>query len=85
MKRQPWQYLRVGDWVHIVRMPSGRLLPETVRVYRRLLRRGTPSRVFQIDEYGHPWIYCRFRRKDGTFDIHWLAINDDSWERAVKR
>jgi hypothetical protein len=58
---------------------GGGLLPETLRLYKKLIARGRASRVFQIDEYGLPWIHCRFRRKRGDWECHWLAINDDSW------
>ena len=83
--------LRIGDWVRVVRLPTcqgvvgGGLHSSTLRLYKRLIARGRPSRVFQIDEYGHPWIYCRFRRKDGKWDISWLAINDDSWVLVKSR
>ena len=60
-------------------MPGGGLHAETRDLYLRLIARGRPSRVFQIDEYGLPWIRCRFRRKNGKWENHWLAINDDSW------
>jgi hypothetical protein len=32
-----------------------------------------------------PWIQCRFRRKNGGWEYHWLAINDDSWVRVKTR
>jgi hypothetical protein len=86
-----WRSLRVGDRVRFVRVPSfqgvvgGGLLPETLRLYKKLIARGTPQRVFQLDEYGLPWIACRFRRKNGKWEHHWLAINDDSWVLVKSR
>jgi hypothetical protein len=86
-----WQRLQVGDRVRFVRMPTfegvlaGGLMPETLRLYTRLIARGRPQRVFFIDEYGLPWIHCRFRRKNGKWEHHWLAINDDSWVRVKCR
>jgi hypothetical protein len=84
--RKPlWKRLRIGDRVRFVRLPTfegvpgGGLHRDTRRLYKMLIARGRPSRIFQIDEYRLPWIYCRFRRKNGTWEIHWLAINDDSW------
>ncbi len=86
MARPNWKRLKVGDRVRFVRLPTtfngkpgGGLLPETLRLYKKLIARGRPARVFKIDEYGHPWIYCRFRRKNGQWEIHWLGVNDDSW------
>jgi hypothetical protein len=32
-----------------------------------------------------PWIHCRFRRKDGRIEYHWLLINHDGWVRVRKR
>ena len=86
-----WTALRVGDRVRVVRLPlfqgirGAGLLPETRRLYRKLITRSRPSRVFQIDEYGVPWIYCKFRRKSGKWEMHWLAINDDSWVHVNRR
>jgi len=90
-KLQAWKHLRIGDRVRFVRVPTfqgvvgGGLIPETLRLYKRLIRRGRASRVFQIDEYGLPWIRCRFPRKTGGWEYHWLAINDDSWVRVQVR
>lgn len=67
-KKPPWNTLRVGDRVRFVRLPTfqgvlaGGLLPETLRLYKKLIARGRSSRVFWIDEYGLPWIRCQFRR-----------------------
>lgn len=88
---EPWRKLRVGDRVRFVQLPlfagvrGGGLQPETRRLYERLVARGRPQRVFQVDEDGLPWIRCRFRRKNGQWESHWLAINDDSWVRVERR
>ena len=85
-----WKELRVGDCVRFVRMPwdadaAGYFFaPETRRLYKKLIARGGPARVFRIDEYGLPWIQCRFQRRNGTWEHHWLAINDDSWVRVQR-
>lgn len=87
-KKAPWKTLRVGDRVRFMRLPTFQGVPgaglhaETLDLYERLIARGRPSRVFRIDEYGLPWIRCRFRRKNGGWEHHWLAINDDSWVRV---
>lgn len=85
----PWQELRVGDRVRLVRMPTGVdapgyvFHPETRRLYQRLIDRRRSSRVFEVDEWGLPWIRCRFRGEDGSWEYHSLAINDESWERVA--
>jgi hypothetical protein len=82
---EPWRQLKVGDRVRIVRMPSGvdepgyRFPAETRRLYERLIERGYPQRIYEIDEWGLPWIDCRFRLADGQWEHHLLAVNDDSW------
>jgi hypothetical protein len=88
---EPWRRLRVGDQVRFVRMPRGVDAPGyrfprcTRRLYERLIERGRPSRVFKIDAWGLPWIRCRFRHKDGKWEYHILAINDDSWVLVQSR
>jgi hypothetical protein len=83
--------LRVGDRVRIVRMPSDAdapgfyFAPETRRLYKKLIARNRSVRVFKIDADGLPWIACRFRRRNATWEYHWLAINDDSWVRVRTR
>lgn len=86
-----WRRLRVGDGIRIVRMPWDAsapgyfFAPETRRLYKKLIARGRPLRVYEIDEYGQPWIRCRFRRKDGRWEHHLLAIKDDNWVRVKHR
>src|SRR5207237_7537709 len=86
-----WYQLRVGDRIRIVRMPSDAntpgttFFPETRRLYKKLIARRRPVRVFQIDEWGLPWIRCRFRLKDGSWEHHYLAVNDNSWVRVKRR
>ena len=83
--------LRVGDRIRIVRLPSAwdrpayLVPPCTRRLYRRLIARGRPVRVYEIDRQGLPWIHCRFRRPDGRWEHHFLAIDAGSWVRVRKR
>ena len=89
--REPWSGFKVGDRVRFVRMPSGidapgySFAPETRRLYERLIVRGRPARVYRVDGDGLPWIQCRFRRRNGRWEHHWLAINDDSCVRVRRR
>jgi hypothetical protein len=86
-----WGNLEVGDRIRIVRLPSGvdapgyNFSPETRRVYQRLIARRRSLRVYEVDGWGVPWIQCRFRRKNGQWEYHFLAINDDSWVRVKPR
>ena len=86
-----WRELAVGDRIRVVHLPSGidapgyTFHPDTRRLYLRLIARRRSVRVCEIDETGLPWIRCRFRRKNGTWEHHWLAVNDDSWVRVRSR
>ncbi|HKB05967.1 MAG TPA: hypothetical protein VKD90_27480 [Gemmataceae bacterium] len=88
---QAWRRLRIGDRIRVVRMPSDAdatdyfFAPETRRLYRKLIARGRSLRIFQIDEHGLPWVACRFHRRDGSWEHHWLAVNDDSWVPVRRR
>jgi len=81
MSKEPWRKLKIGDRIRIVRMPSDEpvMHAETRRLFKQLIARNRPSRIFWIDEYKHPWIQCRIRQKDGSYKLNWLAVNDDSW------
>jgi hypothetical protein len=89
--KELWRKLRVGDRIRIVRMPSYAneagitFLPETRRLYNKLITRRRSLRVFRIDENGLPWIKCRFRLRNGRWEHHWLVVNDDSWVPVKKR
>lgn len=86
-----WRKLRVGDRVRFVYMPTEFAQPgylihrETLTVYRRLIARHRPVRVFKIDAWKVPWIRCQFRHKDGRWECHSLAINHDGWVRVRPR
>jgi hypothetical protein len=89
---EPWRELRVGDRIRIVRMPSdsaleGYVLPrDTRRLYRLLIARRKPLRIYEIDErWQLPWVKCKFRTKSGRWEYHFLAVNDDSWVRVKSR
>jgi hypothetical protein len=89
---EDWRELRVGDRIRIVRMPSaaaleGYALPrDTRRLYRLLIARNRPLRVYMIDkQWQLPWVKCLFRTKKGNWEYHYLAVNDDSWVRVKSR
>ena len=86
-----WRELQVGDRIRLTEIPPEFLQEgyyihrDTMRVYKRLLARKRPLRIREIDEYGHPWIYCRFRRKDGRWEWHSLAVNHGGFIRVTPR
>jgi hypothetical protein len=87
---ESWRDLRVGDHIRIVRYPTDWERPDyhvatcTRRLYRRLIARRRPVRVYEVDGDGLPWVRCRFRLARG-WEHHFLAVNDDSWVRVRGR
>ncbi len=85
--RELWRTLRVGDKIRLIEIPPEFLQkgysidPGTMRVYKKLLARRRPLRIAEIDEYGIPWIRCRFRRKNGPWESHWLAFDHSGMVR----
>jgi len=88
---EPWQSLRVGDRIRLVADPTewqrpGYYLPaETAELWRQLVARRRPLRVYEVDELGAPWVRCRVRLADGTWEHHFLAITHDGWVRVASR
>ena len=84
--------LRVGDWIRITGIagdgvPGYYILPETVRVYKKLVARNRPVRIREIDEYGAPWYRCMFRMRNGKWEGHDLAVfdSDGNWIPVKRR
>ncbi len=86
-----WRSLRVGDRVRLVEyppeflQPGSCIFPETIRVYKKLLKRKASLRIREIDEYGSPWIACRFRRRNGMYEWHFLSLNHDGIVKVKSR
>jgi hypothetical protein len=87
----PLQPLKLGDRIHIVRLPPewkapGYHVPRSTRdLYRRLMARKRPLVINEIDELGLPWIQCRFRDRGGRMVYHFLVIDDGCWVRVRAR
>ena len=78
--------LKVGDRVRITAVPGEgipnyRIQPETVRAYKELIARGRSVRIYDIDEYGHPWFQFQFRSRNGAWEYHSMCImqDDENW------
>lgn len=82
MKRED---LKIGDRVRIIAVP-GEGIPnycihrDTVRAFKKLIDRGRSVRISQI-EHGSPWYNFRFRKKNGTWEYHSMAIlaGEQNW------
>ncbi|MFT3881513.1 MAG: hypothetical protein QM703_17830 [Gemmatales bacterium] len=86
-----WKTLKVGDRIRLVEVPTEffqkgyYIHKDTLRVYKKLQARRRPLRVYQIDEYGFPWVRCMFQRKDGRCEWHYLAFNHSGIAQVKKR
>jgi hypothetical protein len=76
--------LKVGDKVRLVEIPKFyrvgyNIHRDTMWVYRQILARKRPMRIWLIDEWGLPWVQCRFRRKDGRWRHDSLGLDKEGW------
>ena len=78
--------LQVDDRIRIVAVPgvgvpNYRIAPETIRAYKKLIKRKRSVRIAWIDDYGSPWFQFRFKRKNGTWEYHCMCvmIDDGNW------
>ncbi len=85
-----WRKLKVGDRIRLTEMPPEFLRegcylhPDTKRVYKKLVARKRPLRIYKVRD-GGPWIHCRFRRKNGRLEYHWLLFNHGGIVRVSRR
>src|SRR5437763_16962149 len=69
----------LGDRIRLVAEPPewqrpGYHLPScTRRLWLLLIARRRSLRVCEVDEWGAPWLCCRFRKRDGGWEHHYLA------------
>jgi hypothetical protein len=90
-RRELWQTLRIGDRIRLVEMPPEFFRPgyfihrDTLRAYQRLLARGRPLRVDEIDAWGLPYVHFRFRCRNGRWEYHRLAVNHDGIAKVKPR
>lgn len=83
--------LKVGDRIRITSVPGEGnpdyyIHPDTVRVYKKLIKRNRPVRIYELQD-GVPWYECRFRRKNGQLEYHFLAVyeDDNNWVKVNER
>ena len=82
--------LKVGDRVRLVEIPTHyrvgyNIHKDTMWVYRQLLARGRSMRICKIDDWGLPYIHCRFRRKNGRLRYDWLGLDPTGWALVERR
>jgi hypothetical protein len=57
----------------------------TRRLWRLLIARRRSLRVYEVDEWGAPWVRCRIRKPGGGWEHHYLAIVEGGWVRVKPR
>jgi hypothetical protein len=75
-----WRRLRVGDRTRLVDIPlkfldRNPVHLETTQAYKYLVKRRRPVSVYEIDEYGMPWVKFQFRARNGRIRHDYMAIN----------
>ena len=86
--------LKIGDRIRILSVPHGTdaeyywISKDTVRVFKKIIARKRSVRISEIDEDGTPWYTCKFKRKNGTWEWHYMAVlegDGDNWVKVKKK
>ena len=81
--------LKVGDKIRFVGIPDEwenhewNVADESREFMKILVKRNCPSRIYEIDEFGHPWIKARIREKN-SYQWHTWSITEHSGWILVK-
>jgi hypothetical protein len=83
--------LKVDDRVRFIALPDEwshpgyTIQPECIVFMKKMIQRSWPSRVYEIDEYGQPWI-CAWIRERGKLSLHtWAIFESTGWRRVNRR
>ena len=83
--------LRVGDFVRFVALPDEwsrpgfTTPPDSIAFMKQMIRRSWPSRVYEIDEYGQPWIRAKIRERGKLREHFWAIFESTGWRRVSRR
>ena len=83
--------LKVGDRIRFVSIPEEWNEPgreptrESMRFMKHMLKRKSLSRVYEIDEYGQPWISARLRINGKVEHHRWAIMESTGWRKVRKR
>lgn len=81
--------LKVGDRVRFVSLPDewedpeSTILPDSIEFMNVMIARLWPSRVYEVDECGTPWIAAQIRQGDQIEHHRWGITEESGW-RLVK-
>lgn len=82
--------LKIGDKVRFVSLPDEwqdtkfPVHKASIELMKVLISRSWPSRVYEIDDCGIPWIAVRIRTKGRVEHHHW-GINERTGWRLVRK
>jgi hypothetical protein len=81
--------LKVGDLVKFMELPdewtgSDKIPSESREFMGIMFKHKSPSRVYEIDEYGHPWIQANLKKNRKRVMHTWAIFESTGW-RKVKR
>ncbi len=83
--------LKVNDKVKFISIPKEWSKPgyridiDSINFIKLLIKRKSPSRVFEIDEYGYPFIAARTKEGKLTIMHTWLISEHSGWRKVKKR
>ncbi len=83
--------LKVGDKIRFVSIPDEWSDPnvfvhkDDVKFMKAIISRGLPSRIYDVDEYGTPWVEMRLQGPDGLEQHTWSIMEKTGWKKVVRR
>src|SRR5580704_11884257 len=83
--------LKVGDRVRFVSIPPewsapGYVVPREDMIFmKRMIKRSWPSRVYERDYLGYPWIRAVMRHGKKKVFHFWMIADIDGWRKVDSR
>ena len=83
--------LKVGDKVRFISVPKEWSDPkitvhrDDVKFMKAIIARGRPSRIYEVDEYGTPWVAMRLQGLSGLEHHTWGIMEKTGWRKVVPR
>jgi hypothetical protein len=83
--------LKVGDLVRFVTLPDEwsqpncSVHPSTIAFMKTMVKRSWPSRVYEIDEDGYPWISARIHKRGKREHHFWMIAESTGWRVVTRR
>jgi hypothetical protein len=83
--------LKVGDQVRFVSIPDEWSAPayvvprEDLTFYKKMIERRWPSRVYQLDYLGYPWIRAITHARGNAVYHSWMIAESTGWRRVNRR